>query len=294
MKELSGCLCIEVQHHPSVGPIVQRSQPQPNQSIWACTGTLDNNRQTAIFSRRDSINHSSNGPIVEDGNDNGDKEAGVDTIAIESASLNQDGSGVNELDSSNKDHSQDDSNANSHTQTLQGDWRNTEKINNSGGQGKALKEDVCALMLIRKIETSFKESKDKLETLIHSWQQSLWEDIPFKTRTQWHLEALMDMDMKDPARKIIHKMGLYRQLQEMLRLGTQHGCDNRNYLHEYRNRLIGTSFPAVLPDSDDHKNLHRRLRRYLEEGKVFHEVYILSPGFVALIALTLKQDEYDL
>ena len=264
-----------MQHHPSVGPIVQRAQPQPNQSIWACTGTFDNNRQTAIFSRRDSIDHTSNGPI---GNDNGDKEAGVDTTTIESASLIH-GSGVNELDGSNKDHSQDDNNANSHTHTVQGD---------------SLKGDDCALILIRKIETSFKESKDILETLIYSWRQSLWKGIPYKTRTQWHFEALMDMDMKDPARKIIHKMGLYRQYQEMIRLGTQHGCDNRSYLHKYRNRLISTSFPAVLVGSEKHKNLDRRLRRYLEEGKVFHEVYNLSPGFVALIALTLRQDEYDL
>lgn len=130
-----------MRHCPSRPSIVQKSQLQQTQSLWACTGlrALDDDHRLAIFSRRHSRDCSSKRFIAEnagikDGIDAGISETSVNEKNSDFAPSCQSDSGVNKPDSFDKDSLQDQSNKGNHcieTQNHRGDPNDKEGDDNN-------------------------------------------------------------------------------------------------------------------------------------------------------------------
>lgn len=278
----------------------QRPQSQPRQSSWAFSKlcTIDNYHQSAIFYRRDSIDYSSDNSIIEDSNDEGNNDGSINAISTnnknsKSASPYHNESGNSKPDGSDNDRLQDQNNTITHsidTQTVQGDHSDNGGNDNSGGQRNTADDEINALV-VKFGEFITGKSKDTLESCIHPWHRPL-KGIVCITSAQWHFDSLMDMQLNDPVRKVIHKLGLYHYLQETSNLISLGGCDNRPHMRRYKDEVMNVSQYSAAPDGK--RNLRRQFDRFLQEGKVIHKLFTLNPGYMGLIAPTLTQAEYGL
>ena len=292
---------------PSNPSVVQKSQSQQPQSLWACTGlrTPDDDR-LAIFFRRNSRDGNSKRPIAEDSGIEGDKNAGINETSAndnnsDSASSCQRDSGTNEPDSADKDRSQDQSNTNSDgidTQTVQGDHNGNGKDDRGDdSQDKTADDakDANINPLIEKIENFIKtRRKDELESYIRPWNHSLWEGTEFITSPQWHFDSLVDSKEGDPVRRVIHKMNLHRDLKEQIRQGALKGCQHQKYTRQYKDQVMKISSLSDSLESKRQMNIRRLFDTWLQQGAVFHRLCSLCPGLMGLIAPTLTKSEYGL
>lgn len=303
-----------MRQYPSKTSVIQKCQSQQTQSLWACNGlrAVDCNRLavfclSGVSRRRDIRDCNSKRPITEDGGIEGDKDAVKDinetsasNKGSDSASSCQKNSGINEPDSSDKDRSQDQGNANSDgvdTPNTQGDHNGNGKDGRGDdSQNKPAYDakDIKINALIEKIEMSLKTPEDDLNKRIRSWNLSLWEKIEFLTSAQWHFDSLIDSKENDPVRRVIHKLSLYRKLEEKINQGALNGCQHKTYTRQYKDDVmeVSPSFRAL--DSKSQQSKRRLFDRYLQQGAVFHRLCSLCPGLMGLIAHTLTISEYGL
>ena len=272
--------------------------------MWACTGfrVLDDDR-LAIFCRGVSYDRNNKRLIAEDGGIEGDKDAVNETSTndknSDSASSYQNDGGTNKPESSDKDHSQDQSNINSDgigTQNVQDDHNGNGKDDRGDdSQDKTANDtkDTKIKTLIEKIENSIKTNVN-LDGRIHSWNQSLWKGIKLITSEQWHFDSLVDPEENDPVRKVIHKMSLYRNLEERMEQGARNGCQHQTYKRQYKDDVMKTSLLCRALDSKHQRSRRRLFDRYLQQGAVFDKLCSLCPGLMGLIAPTLTIPEYGL
>ena len=293
--------------------VVQKCQSEQTQSLWACTGLRSVNcDRLAVFclsgvsQRRDIRDRNSKRPIAKDGGNKGDKNAVKDvneTNANDKASdsaSSQKNSGTNERDSSDKDRSQERSNSNSDgidTQNVQGNHSGNGKDDLGDDSQGTIADDAKGaklITLIEKVEKSINTPEDDLDERIRSWNPSLWQGVEFISSAQWHFDSLVDSKENDPIRRVIHKLGLHRKLEEKINQGAINGCQHKTYTRKYKDDVMKLSPSSRTPDSKRRQSKRHLFDRYLRQGAVFHRLCSLCPGLMGLIAPTLTIPEYVL
>ena len=99
------------------------------------------------------------------------------------------------------------------------------------------------------------------------------------------------MQLNDPVRKVVHKLALYHQIQEMDNFVASNGRDPRPEIRKIKDKVMRTTQHS---GSDSKDNLRRKFDLLLQQGKVIYKLYILNPGYMGLIAPILPQYEYGL
>ena len=289
----------EVKVHLSQG-----SQSLPRQSSWAFSKlcTVDNDHQSAIFYRRDSIDNSSDKSVIEDSNNLGNNDGSINAInAINAINTNNTNSksassyhnetGKSKPDGSHNDHLQDQNNTITHSinnQTVQSDHSN-----NGGNDGRRRCNTAATInaLVVKYGRFITGKSKDTLGSCIQPWHCPLEKRIVCITTAQWHFDSVVEMQLNDPVRKVIHKLALYHHIQEVNNLIALNGRDPRRDLREIKDEVMRTTQHSA---SDSKDNLRRKFDLLLQEGKVIYKLYILNPGYMGLIAPILTQYEYGL
>ncbi|KAL9030081.1 MAG: hypothetical protein Q9196_001756 [Gyalolechia fulgens] len=298
--------------------IVQKSQSQQPQSLWACTDlrTTDDDHRLAIFSRRDSRDCSSKRPILEnasteDGIDAGINDSSVNERNSDSGPSCPNDSSTNKPDSFNKDGTQEQSNTDNHcieTQNDRGDHSDNEgddndsdNNNHNNNDNSNASQDNTANdannanvnLLVEKVKNFITtRSKDELESCIRPWNRSLWEGTKFITSAQWHFDSLIDMKENDPVRRVIHKLSLHCHLKKKIKHGTLKGCRHQSYTRQYKDDVMEISPLCASLDGKPRKAKRRLLDLYLQQGALFHKLCSLCPGLMGLVAPPLRTAEY--
>ena len=319
VKGSSGRLCVRVRSRPAQPSIVQPSQSQQVQSLWACTGShAVNDDRLAIFCRRTSRDCNSKRRIAEDGgtedggskdggtDDGGSKDGGTEDSSSEDDDTEGDkDAGINETNATdnNKDSttcSQDQSKTYSdsiHIQNVQGDHNgngNDDREDDSQDQNADNAKATKINPLIQKVENFIStQREDELQSCIRAWNPSLWKGPRFITSAQWHFDWLVDSKENEPVRKVIHKMGLHRDLEKQIEHGARSGRQHKTFTRQYKDNVMKISLSSKTPTKDE-KAKRRIFDIWLQQGAVLHKLYSLCPGFMGLIAPTLKTSEYGL
>lgn len=109
------------------------------------------------------------------------------------------------------------------------------------------------MTLIKKIENSVKTPNS------YSWNQSLWKGIKSITSAQLHFDSLVDSEENDPARRVIHKLCLHRNLQEKIKQGALDRRQHKTHTRRYKDDMMKTSLLCHARDSKRKKSKRRRL-----------------------------------
>ena len=285
--------------------LFQEPQSLPRQSSWAFSKlcTIDNDHQSAIFYRRDSIDYSTDKSIIEDNNNVGNNDGSINAISTnnknsKSTSSYHNDSGNSKPDGSNNDHLQDKNNNITHsivTQTVQSDHSNNGGNGNSGGRRDTTKAiNAIDALVVKSGEFITGKSKDTLESCIHPWRCPLQRETVCITSAQWHFDSVMDMQLNDPVRMVKHKLSLYHHIQEMINVVALRGYDPRLEIRKIKDEVMKLSQHSVPSGSQSEGKLRRKFDLLLQEGKVIYKLYLLNPGYMGLIAPTLSQAEYGL